>query len=135
MQRIDLLGGAVRDLTELRRSDPSAAAEVIVVLQELNGCPDPTGLLTSHGNVTLGKHRLNIKGWVSARKNGANLSRLRILDSSATSYRVIYGYDWIARRIGVLAVRHKHEISYNLSDELERRIVADWYAATGGTST
>lgn len=132
---IDLLEGARKDLARLRGLDPEAVATVLVVLEEADADPQLIDKLTTHGNVTFGDHRLNVKGWVTARRRSDNLLRFRVLDSPATTYRVVYGYDWRSRRIGVLAVVHKDEIDYGISSELAERILEDWRTATDGFDT
>ncbi len=48
---------------------------------------------TTHGDIEIGSNVVNVKGWVEARRSIGNLFRFRILNTPATSYRIVYGYD------------------------------------------
>jgi mRNA-degrading endonuclease RelE of RelBE toxin-antitoxin system len=132
---IDLLPGAEADLMGLESTDPDALATVIAFLEEAEADDSLIDKFTSHGNFDLSTYRANAKGWVLARRGRNNLYRIRVLGTPATSYRIVYGYDWRQRRIGVLAVLHKDEFDYGLNSEIAERIVVDWRNATGGQDT
>lgn len=131
---IDILEGAQADLSALRRTDPGVFALVVVFLQEAEADERLIEKFTAEGEIHIGPLRATVKPWASARSQ-ANLLRIRVLDSPLTCYRVIYGYDWRTRRIGVLAVVHKEAFNYELGSNLGRRILADWSDATGGRPT
>jgi mRNA-degrading endonuclease RelE of RelBE toxin-antitoxin system len=137
MRHIDLLPGAQFDLQALRRKDRAAAAFLMVVLQEADADPRLLNKLTTHGDIAIGPDGtiVNVKGWVTARRSNHNLFRLKSLDPPASKYRVIYGFDWRTRRIGVLALVRKDESTYETNSALGRRILADWRTATGGADT
>lgn len=132
---IDILPGAKTDLAALRQSDPPAFAAVAVFLEEANADLTLIDKCTTHGDNTIGQSRINVKAWVAARREGDNLFRIRILETPATVYRVVYGFDWRSRRIGILAVVHKDRFGYGTSGELADRIQDDWHRATGGLGT
>ena len=127
--QVDLHANAVADIRALQRSDVKAAAAVLVALGEIEADPQVIDKLTTHGNNEVGRNRINVKAWQNARSNSQNLWRLRILDTPATSYRVVYGYYLATRQIVVLAVVHKEDMTYDdLTSDLSRRILADWRA-------
>ena len=125
---LDIHRHAKEDLDRLWVADRSAAAKVLTVLQELQSDPDLIDKLTQHGDNTVGPTLLNVKRWEKARAVG-NLWRFRILNSPATSHRVVYGYHWQTRQVCVLAVVHKESFDYDdLRSDISRRILADWTA-------
>ena len=134
MAAIDLLPGAQADLRALRQSDPDALAVVLAFIQEAEVEDELIDKCTTNGNVQIGANRVSVKAWAAARRTD-NLFRFRILDSSATVYRIVYGYDWHTRRIGILAVVHKENFDYEISGALADRIYDDWRRATDGRST
>ena len=117
------------------KADPDALAVIATFLQEAEADDDIIGKASTHGNVAIGQYRVSVKGWVEARYKGANWLRFRVLDTPATSYRIVFGYDWHTRRIGILAVVHKDEFDYGISGQLADRIYDDWDCATGGRRT
>jgi hypothetical protein len=131
---IDLLSGAQIDLRGLRQSDPDVFAAVLAFLVEAAADEELINKCTSYGNVQINLTQVNVKRWVAASGIG-NLFRIRILDTPATVYRVIYGFDWRSRRIGVLAVVHKDDFNYEITGELADRIRDDWFSATDGLYT
>ena len=131
---IDILPGAKTDLMELRHSDPDAMAVVSSFLQEANADSELVKKCTTRGNVQIGSSQVSVKPWAAARRRD-NLFRFRILDTPATVYRIVYGYDWHTRRVGILAVVHKDEFDYATSGELADRILNDWHCATDGLET
>lgn len=136
MRNIDVLPGGAADLATLRLKDRKAAAEIVALLQEADADPSILDKLTTHGDVSIGKGRqVNIVGWVAARHRGDNLFRLKIIDPPLLRYRVIYGYDWRTRRIGILAVVKRKSDTYEIDGDIADRILGDWRIATGGDST
>lgn len=131
---IDVLPGAERDIEELEATDPDALAAVLTFLDEAEAEPQLEQKLTTVGDVQFENVRVSIKRWARVQSAG-NLLRIRILDTPATIYRVIYGYDWRKRRIGILAIVHKDHCDYDPQSELSRRILDDWDVATDGQPT
>jgi mRNA-degrading endonuclease RelE of RelBE toxin-antitoxin system len=131
---VDLLPGARTDLRALRQSDPDALAAVVAFIQEAEVDDELIEKCTTTGNVQIGANRINVKPWAAARRTD-NLFRFRILDSPATGYRVVYGYDWHTRRIGILAIVSKDNFDYEISGALADRIYEDWRRATDGRPT
>jgi len=128
IMHIDIHDNAQLDLDALWEKDPEAAATVAVVLETLEADPKAIDKLTTQGDVDIGAARSNIKPWGSATRS-RNLWRFRILDTPATSYRVVYGYHWQTRQLCVLAVVHKEEFDYDDHDsEIIKRIFSDWSA-------
>jgi mRNA-degrading endonuclease RelE of RelBE toxin-antitoxin system len=125
---LDIHTHADEDLDRLWETDPNAAAAVQVVLEQLEADPKAIDKLTTYGDNVIGRNRVNVKPWETAKKKG-NLWRFRVFDTPATSYRVVYGYHWQTRQICVLAIIHKDKFDYDdLSNSLAQRILADWRA-------
>jgi hypothetical protein len=98
-------------------------------LQEIDADPRAIEKLTSRGNSEVGELRMNVKAWESARTDrlAPELWRLRVLDTAATNYRVVYGYHWQTQQICVLAVVHKEDFDYDDHEShIAQRILADW---------
>lgn len=131
---IDVLPGAERDIEQLEATDPDALAAVLTFLDEAEADPQLEQKLTTVGDVQFENIRVSIKRWARVQSAG-NLLRVRILDTPATVYRVIYGYDWRKRRIGILAIVHKDYCDYDPRSVLSRRIFDDWNIATDGQPT
>jgi len=134
---IDVLPGADEDLDRLESTDPQALAVILAVLEEAESDPLIAQVLTTCGNSYLGDWLINVKPWSLARYRGNNLFRFRVLETAATKYRVVYGYDWRSQRIGILAIVHKEkdDFDYGTERDIEDRIFTDWRAATGDRDT
>jgi mRNA-degrading endonuclease RelE of RelBE toxin-antitoxin system len=132
----DICENAAADLDRLWDSDSKAAAAVVVALDEVLVDPELIKKLTTQGDVDFKTQKLGIKRWREAQRSPNNLWRFRILDTPATSYRVVYGFLWQFRHVCVLAIAHKDQLDYdNLDQDLSERILADWFEITGGQST
>lgn len=122
---------AVADLVRLWETDPAAASVIAVTLEQLQADPRLIDKLTQFGDNDVGAVVVNVKRWHKAssrtRRIG-DLWRLRILDTPATSLRIVYGYQYQTRQVCVLAVVHKRDFSYELSGEIAERILSDWRA-------
>lgn len=126
MRCVDVHQHALEDIRALRISDARAAAAILVALEQIGADPLAIDKLTTHGPNNFGSMRLGVKRWESMRSRG-NLWRFRVLDTPATSYRVVYGYQWQTRQLCVLAVVHKDLFDYDdTNSELSKRISADW---------
>ena len=124
---IDVHQSAVDDIEKLWASDPRAAATVITTLQEMQADPEIVEKLTQHGDNLVGVTLLNVKRWQRTKQVGS-LWRFRILNTPATSHRVVYGYHWQTRQVCVLAVVHKDEFNYDPQSDIGKRILGDWTA-------
>lgn len=118
---------AEADLEAFWVKQPEAAAGVVSVLEQIEADPGLLDKLTQRGDNQLGRLRVNVKRWQRVRPRPGDLWRLRILDTPATSYRVVYGYHMAMRRICVLAVVHKQDFDYDdLTSAIAQRILDDW---------
>ena len=132
----DICENAAADLDRLWDSDPKAAAAVVVALDEVLADPALIEKLTTQGDVEFETQRLGIKKWREAQRSPNNLWRFRILNTPATSYRVVYGFHWQLRHVCVLAIAHKDQLNYdNLDEDLPERILSDWFEISGGQDT
>lgn len=132
----DICENAAADLDRLWDIDSKAAAAVVVALDEVLVDSELIKKLTTQGDVDFRTQRLGIKRWREAQRSPNNLWRFRILDTPATSYRVVYGFHWQLRHVCVLAIVHKDKLDYdNLDQDLSERILADWFEITDGQNT
>jgi hypothetical protein len=135
MMRLSVHKDAQQDLDLLKAVDPDAVATVAVFLQEASG-ERLAELLTTVGNVRVGSFVAGIKEWSKAQQTrpSANLWRLRLLDTPATSCRLIYAYHWQTRQLVVLAVLRKisddefaEDFDYDdLNSPIAIRMLAAW---------
>lgn len=126
---LDLHRHAVEDLERIWQEQPAAAAAVVAALEQMQADPGLIDKLTRHGENEFAAARLNVKRWQRVRPRKGDLWRFRVLDTPATSYRVVYGYHYQTRQVCVLAVVHRREFDYDdLASDLARRILADWAA-------
>lgn len=133
--KMELLNGAKSDLWAMAVSSPKAAAAVVALLQELSADCSVLEAVTECADIRLGRLRISVSPWRAARERRNNLSRIRILDSPATGFRVIVGFDWRQRRAAVLAVIPKDDHTYEIFSDRGRRIVAQWREFTAGRDT
>ena len=133
--KIEVLSGATSDLWAMAAGSPQAAAPVVALLQELSADSSVLEDVTERADIWLGRLRISVAPWRAARERRNNLSRIRILDSSATGFRVIIGFDWRQRRAAVLAVLPKDEHTYEIFSDRGRSIVAEWREFTAGRDT
>lgn len=129
---IDITTGARDDLGNVWKDNPEAAATITVMLEQLQADPKVLDKLTTKGDNTIGDYQINVKPWEKAKPRG-NLWRFRILDTPATSHRIIYGYHWQTRQLCIFAIVDKdmplEEFDYdNLNSDIAKRVLADWNA-------
>lgn len=127
MIQISIHAHAVQDIEQLFISDGRAAVAVLTALEQVKADPRVAlDKLTTYGNNHVGGSRLNVKQW-RAMRDTANLWRFRILDTLATSYRVLYGYHVQTKQLCIFAVVHKDNFDYDdLNSDLAKRIKKDW---------
>ena len=133
--KMELLNGANSDLWAMATCSPQAAAAVVALLQELSTDCSVLEAVTERADIRLGRLRISVSPWRAARERRNNLSRIRILDSPASGFRVIVGFDWRQRSAAVLAVIPKDDHTYEISSDRGRRIVAEWREFTAGRDT
>lgn len=125
--RISTHDHAKEDIRALRFTNPNAAAMVLITLEQIKADPKAIDKLTTKGDNEFGVQTVNVKPWVLAQRKKKNLWRFRILDTPATSYRIVYGFHWQTQHLCVLAVVDKGAFDYDNSDtEIARRIFTDW---------
>jgi mRNA-degrading endonuclease RelE of RelBE toxin-antitoxin system len=127
--RVQLHDDAKADLDRLWALDEEAAATIQVVLEEADQDPGVLDKLTQHGNNDLPSgQELNVKRWQKASAAlKKDVWRLRVLNTPATSYRIVYGYHIQHRQIYVLGMVHKEDFDYDdLGDNFCARCLAAW---------
>jgi hypothetical protein len=114
---------AQRDLDELWKADPSAAARLVVLLQELQGSQDLQDRLTQNGFGTEGRDKFNVRSIVSQVHAGHNLWRLKEwqLERMGRQYRIIYAFIPTKRHHHILGIMPR-EIDYDRDHEFFRRV-------------
>lgn len=126
----------MQDLHDLKASNLEAFSDIIVLIQELKAQPDITiDWLTTHGDTKANSFDINAKQWLAVRKIANNLWRLRLqsvpesYSTSASIYRIIYGYHYQTRQLCILAVVKREEFDYDdLTTPINQRIIRDWDA-------
>lgn len=125
--QLDVHENAEADIDQLWQVNAAAAAAIVATLEQLAADPRLIDKLTTHGNNPVGAHEINVKRWERIRAKSGDLWRFRVLNTPATSYRVVYGYQIQTRQICVLGVVHKDTFDYdNPADPSAKRIVDDW---------
>ncbi|MDR2209174.1 MAG: hypothetical protein LBE22_09425 [Azoarcus sp.] len=128
---VDIHQHAREDIEFIRTENSKAAATILALLEQIEADRAVADKLTTHGDNFFGKQKVNVKQWESPGKK-TNLWRLRVLDTPATSYRIVYGYQYkvYPYRIHILAVVKKgedqEEFDYDTTSEKGRRIISDW---------
>lgn len=125
MPHVDVHASAKVDLDDLLLTDSEAWADVVVAIEQVIADPKAIDKLTTKGDIHFGKQRGNVKPWQSMRRTG-NLWRLRVLDTAATNYRVVYGYHWQTRHLCILAVVNKEIFNYDPDSRIGKRVANDW---------
>lgn len=125
MPYVDVHPSAKADIGDLLLTDPKAWADVLVAIEQVIADPKAIDKLTTKGELSSGALRGNVKPWQAMRRTG-NLWRLRVLDTAATNYRVVYGYHWQTRHLCILAVVNKENFDYDPGSNIGKRIANDW---------
>ncbi|MDA8092320.1 MAG: hypothetical protein M0T84_00140 [Betaproteobacteria bacterium] len=125
IRKIDVHAHALVDLAGLRIIDIAAAATILAVLEQMNADPAFIDKLTTRGSNKFGRFVVNVKRWQNAKQHGS-LWRFRALETPATGYRIVYGYQWNTMQLVVLGIIHKEDFDYELDSDCGRRILTDW---------
>ena len=123
---IDVHDSAVADLERISKTHPDVVAAVLATLELLEADPRVLDKLTNRGNNQVGSARFNVVPWIEARAKKGDLWRMRILDSPATVYRLVYGYYWPNKQLCVLGVFSKDEFDYDPQSDFGKRLLSDW---------
>ena len=128
MVSLDVHINAKQDIIDIAKTDSGAASTILAFLQEAKSDLDFVDKLLTYGHGEIGQYDFNAKQWQAA-KASTNLWRLRILDTPATTYRVVYGYHWEYKQLVIYAVLKKSDFNYDdLTTNINKRIIADWNA-------
>lgn len=125
MLRLFIHNDAEDDLERLWESEPVAAAQVAVLLEELEGNPDLLDRLTQQDFGAYGLEDFHVSEWKEQQRKGRNLWRLKIwdLEDKGIRYRIVYAFMPRQQDYSVLGIVPR-EFDYDASHELTRRIVA-----------
>ena len=122
---------AKEDIVRIRAEDRRASTTILALLKLIEADPAVIDKLTTYGDNSFGNLNVNVKPWEAPGKAN-NLWRLRAFDATATSYRIVYGYQYKRhpRRIYILAVVKKgdcpEDFNYDTTSETGKRILSDW---------
>lgn len=124
--RVAIHDNAVADLERLWSSDEKSAARIEAFIEVARDDPRIAQTLTTHGDTMFGSVSVNCKRWVSVGRS-ENLWRLRILDTPAQNYRIVYGYYYPHKELWILAIVNRKDMDYDdASSPVFSRIIADW---------
>ncbi|MBV2234497.1 MAG: hypothetical protein KUL75_03020 [Sterolibacterium sp.] len=125
MLRLFIHNDAEDDLERLWDSEPAAAAQVAVLLEELEGNPDLLDRLTQQDFGAYGLEDFHVSKWKEQQRKGRNLWRLKIwdLEDKGIRYRIVYAFMPRQQDYSVLGIVPR-EFDYDASHEITRRIVA-----------
>jgi hypothetical protein len=123
--RLYIHNDAEDDLERLWESEPTAAAKIGVLLEELEGNPDLLDRLTQQDFGAYELEDFHVSKWQEQQRQGRNLWRLKIwdLEEIGTRYRVVYAFMPRQQDYSVLGIVPR-KFDYDASHELTRRIIA-----------
>lgn len=124
----DLNESAQADLLKLIDSDPDAAADIIVALEQIEADPLAITKLRMHGISKYSDGLGEVKNWIEASKiSSVGLWRFKALQCVAEKYRIVYGVNVYTKTMCILAIVERGKLNYDdLTTELNQRILADW---------
>ena len=115
------------DLESLWVTDPTTAASIEVLLEEIQGDQTLLDALTIDDFGSNQTEDFNVRKWQHFWKRGKDLWRLKIwdLEKSNQRYRVIYAYDVKQHCYQVLAVVPR-SFDYDPASPISKRIIEDY---------
>jgi hypothetical protein len=119
---------AESDLEELWSTDPEAAAQLTVFLEELKGDQDLLDRVTDHDFGTSPKHHpFHVSMWHEQQRKGRNLWRLKLwsLEANGKRYRLIYAFVPLKKHHYLLGIfpRTNREFDYDAGDARTQRVI------------
>jgi len=128
MFALNISPGAKIDIVKLKSLDEGAAALLLVILQEIKGDQEVLDSLTIHDLIDvlpIAELDYEVKHWWEHYRKGKNLWRLRILEDSLTSYRIVYGYSPTEHAYYVLGIVDR-DFNYDSNHPISKRILAEY---------
>lgn len=124
MYRLYVHRDAVGDLNRLWQTSETAAARIVVLLEELQGNQDLLDRLTQHDFGVDRSETFHVSKWFEHWNKGKDLWRLKLWDLEAAElrYRVVYAYAPGIRQYNVLAIAPR-SFGYEKNHPLTRRIL------------
>lgn len=124
MYELFLHDDAERDLEDLWRTDPTAAAEIQVLLEQIQADQYLLESLTIHDFGSAHRDRFHVSKWVSQWKQRRDLWRLKLwsLEDQGIRYRIVYAYIPGTRKYYVLGIVHR-TFNYDESSPYTKRIL------------
>lgn len=115
-------------MESLRETNADAFAEVLVLMRELQACPNLVDRLLVETPPWAKDATENIDKWNRLYRSGFDLWRLKLLaPSTASKFRIVYAYDIKTYSFHVLAIVSRGAINYDDPDHpLTKRILHDY---------
>lgn len=123
--RLHIHEDAEGDLEALYEADPDAAAEIVTMLEEIEGDQKLLSSLLDHGFNHATEPLFNVTKFVECWRKGEDIWRIRSMDfrTAAPKYRVLYAYLPTSRAFHVLGVVPR-SFNYDAADPFTKRIRA-----------
>lgn len=127
MYSLILSEGAESDLDDLWQDEETAAADIEVLLQEVQGSQYLLDMLTAHDFGAHESEKFHVSKWFGQQNKGRNLWRLKVwdLEKHGLKYRVIYALDPRVQRYHILGIVHR-DFDYDENDERTVRIFDEY---------
>lgn len=125
MLRLFVHEDAEADLEQLWETEPTAAARITVLIEELEGNPNLLDRLTQHDFGAYGLEDFHVSKWIEQWRQGKDLWRLKIwdLENKNLRYRVVYAFMSRQQDYCVLGILPR-AFNYDSNHDLTRRILA-----------
>lgn len=125
MATIEIHDEAAADLLGIAEADPVAAAQLAVIVEQLEHDADLLDRLTQHGFGRRGRDEFSVSRWVEQWRppDARDLWRLKFFDFKITSYRMLYAtIPEDEMRHVVLAFVHRDGFDYEADHPVTRRV-------------
>lgn len=125
MLRLFVHEDAEDDLEQLWETEPTAAARITALIEELEGNPDLLDRLTQQDFGAYGLADFHVSKWLEQWRQGKDLWRLKIwdLENKNLRYRVVYAFMSRQQDYCVLGILPR-DFNYDSNHDLTRRILA-----------
>lgn len=125
MLRLYVHEDAEADLEQLWVTEPTAAARITALIEELEGNTDLLDRLTQHDFGAYRREDFHVSKWIEQWRKGKDLWRLKIwdLENKGLRYRVVYAFMSRQQDYCVLGILPR-EFNYDPNHDLTRRIIA-----------
>ncbi len=126
LRPLDIHPNAADDIRDIKAGDPSSAAKIMTLIQELKNDEELQEKLLEH-HTTAQNDTIDIMQVVSQREN--NLGRIKFIDlpHPVAKYRIFYAFNPISQynnrqSFSIMAVTIRSDDTYEPSNEIIQRI-------------